>query len=71
MPVALTKTEIGKKASPNQDMARQREENKMAFYIHLGCELSGKSESTRLVDRWIHAIPLFQRLGIMETVLEL
>jgi hypothetical protein len=43
----------------------------MAFYIHLGCELSGKTESNRLVDCWIHAIPLFQRLGIMETVLEL
>jgi hypothetical protein len=43
----------------------------MAFYIHLGCELSGKTESTRLVDSWIHAIPLLQRLGIMETVLEL
>lgn len=43
----------------------------MAFYIHLGCELSGKTESNRLVDRWIHTIPLLQRLGIMETVLEL
>ncbi len=43
----------------------------MAFYIHLGCELTGKTESTRLVDRWIHAIPLLQRLGIMETVLVL
>jgi hypothetical protein len=43
----------------------------MAFYIHLGCVLSGKTESNRLVDRWIHVIPLLQRLGIMETVLEL
>jgi hypothetical protein len=43
----------------------------MAFYIHLGCELSGKAESTRFVDRWIHTMSLFQRLGIMETVLEL
>jgi hypothetical protein len=43
----------------------------MAFYIHLGCELTGKAESNRLVDCWIHAIPLFRRLGIMETVLEL
>jgi hypothetical protein len=64
-------TEIGKKASPIRDIARQREEIKMAFYIHLGCELTGKTESTRLVDRWIHAIPLLQRLGIMETVLVL
>jgi hypothetical protein len=43
----------------------------MAFYIHIGCELSGKAESNRLVDRWIHAIPLLERLMIMETVLEL
>ncbi|MGD8834797.1 MAG: hypothetical protein PVI54_15630 [Desulfobacteraceae bacterium] len=43
----------------------------MAFYIHLGCELSGKAESNCLVDRWIHTIPLLERLGIMETVLEL
>jgi hypothetical protein len=43
----------------------------MAFYIHLGCELSGKAESNRLVDSWIHVIPLFKRLEIMETVLEL
>lgn len=43
----------------------------MAFYIHLGCELSGKAESNRVVDRWIHIIPLLQRLVIMETVLEL
>ncbi len=43
----------------------------MAFYIHLGCELSGKAESNRIVDNWIHVIPLFERLGIMETVLAL
>lgn len=43
----------------------------MAFYIHLGCELSGKAESNHLVDRWIHIIPLLLRLEIMETVLEL
>ena len=43
----------------------------MAFYIHLGCELSGKAESNRVVDCWIHTIPLLQRLGIMEIVLEL
>jgi hypothetical protein len=64
-------TEIGKKASPNPRYRKAKEEIKMAFYIHLGCELSGKTESTRLVDCWIHAIPLFQRLGIMATVLEL
>jgi hypothetical protein len=60
-----------KRLHPIQDIIRQEEEIKMAFYIHLGCELSGKTESTRLVDRWIHVIPLLQRLGIMETVLEL
>lgn len=43
----------------------------MAFYIHIGCELSGKAESNRFVDHWIHTIPLLHRLGIMETVLEL
>lgn len=43
----------------------------MAFYIHIGCELNGKIESTVLLDRWIHSVPLLQRLGIMETVLEL
>ena len=43
----------------------------MAFYIHLGCELSGKAESNRFVDQWIHVIPLFQRLEIMEIALEL
>jgi hypothetical protein len=43
----------------------------MAFYIHLGCELSGRSESTRFMDSWIHRLPLFERLQIMETVLEL
>jgi hypothetical protein len=64
-------TEIGKRLHPIQDITRQEEEIKMAFYVHLGCELSGKAESNRLVDRWIHAISLLQRLGIMETVLEL
>lgn len=43
----------------------------MAFYIHLGCELSGMAESNRIVDQWIHTIPLFERLEIMGTVLEL
>jgi len=43
----------------------------MAFYIHIGCELSGKAESTCFVDRWIHTMPLLQRLGIMAMVLEL
>jgi hypothetical protein len=70
-PIALTVTEIGKRLHPIRNIPRQKEETKMAFYIHLGCELSGKTESTRLVDCWIHAIPLFQRLGIMETVLGL
>ena len=48
-----------------------KEATQMAFYIHLGCELSGKPESTRFVDAWIHAVPLFIRLAIMETVLDL
>ncbi len=43
----------------------------MALYIHLGCELSGKAESNSFVDKWIHTVPLFLRLAIMETVLEL
>lgn len=43
----------------------------MAFYIHLGCELSGKADSNRILDRWIHVIPLLQRLLIMEMVLDL
>ena len=43
----------------------------MAFYIHLGCELSGRAESNRFVDCWIHSVSLIQRLGIMETILEL
>ena len=46
-------------------------EGNMAFYIHLGCELSGKAESNRIVDRWLHTIPLILRLSIMEAVLEL
>jgi hypothetical protein len=43
----------------------------MAFYIHLGCELSGETESNRFVDQWIHTIPLFERLEIMGMVLGL
>lgn len=43
----------------------------MAFYIHIGCELSGKAESNRLIDKWIHTIPLAERLTIMEMVLDL
>jgi hypothetical protein len=42
----------------------------MAFYIHLGCKLTGSRESNWLVDRWIHMVPLWVRLEIMETVLE-
>lgn len=43
----------------------------MAFYIHIGCELTGKPESTRFVDAWIHEMPFFIRLAIMETVMDL
>jgi hypothetical protein len=43
----------------------------MAFYIHLGCDLSGKSESTFLMDTWIHNTPLLIRLSIMAIVMEL
>lgn len=43
----------------------------MAFYIHIGCELSGKAESNRFVDNWIHSIDLLTRLSIMEIVLDL
>jgi hypothetical protein len=64
-------TEIGKRLHPISGNHKARGGTQMAFYIHLGCELSGKTESTRLVDRWIHVIPLLKRLGIMETVLEL
>lgn len=41
----------------------------MAFYIHIGCELSGSDESTQFIDRWIHMMGLSARLGIMEMVL--
>ena len=47
------------------------QEIKMAFYIHIGCELSGRAESTRFVDYWIHMIALSTRLEIIETVLDL
>lgn len=43
----------------------------MAFYIHIGCELDGKSTSNFFIDTWIHAIPIWLRLEIMELVLEL
>jgi hypothetical protein len=43
----------------------------MALYIHIGCELDGKPESNLIVDKWIHAMALFTRLKIMETVLDL
>lgn len=49
----------------------KRKDIKMAFYIHIGCELSGKAESNRFVDRWIHSVKLLRRLNIMETVLDL
>ena len=43
----------------------------MAFYIHLGCELSGSAYSTGLVDQWIHLIGLVERLDIMALVISL
>jgi hypothetical protein len=43
----------------------------MTFYIHLGCELDGNSESNQVVDCWIHTVPLWIRLEIMATVLDL
>ena len=43
----------------------------MVFYIHLGCELTGRAESNRFIDRWIHMMDLVSRLDIMATVLKL
>lgn len=43
----------------------------MAFYIHIGCELNGKGESNRVVDKWIHCMALLARLEIMAIVLDL
>jgi hypothetical protein len=70
-PLLYLSLNSGKRLHPIQNITRQEEEIKMAFYVHLGCELSGKIESTRMLDSWIHGTPLLKRLGIMETVLEL
>lgn len=43
----------------------------MAFYIHIGCELTGGAESNLFIDRWIHALSLYHRLQIMEAVIDL
>jgi len=43
----------------------------MAFFIHLGCELTGRAESTQLIDRWIHMKDIISRLKIMATVLDI
>ncbi len=43
----------------------------MAFYIHLGCELTGRAESTQFIDRWIHLMGIIPRLNIMTIVLDL
>ena len=43
----------------------------MLFYIHLGCVLDGNRESNTVIDKWIHMIPLKNRLDRMETVFEL
>jgi len=71
MAVALSLVEIENSFNPSSKSQGGKEEIKMAFYIHLGCELSGTAGSNRVVDRWIHALPLFQRLEIMATVLAL
>ena len=43
----------------------------MAFYIHIGCELTGRAESIQFIDRWIHMVDLTSRLDIMGIVLVL
>ena len=43
----------------------------MAFYIHIGCELTGRRDSNALIDQWIHKMTLLWRLEVMATVLEL
>jgi hypothetical protein len=43
----------------------------MQLYVHLGCVLDGKAESNTFVDKWIHSVPLFERLAIMELIFEL
>lgn len=43
----------------------------MAFYVHIGCELNGNADSNRLIDRWLHRVPLQLRLDIVGLVLEL
>ncbi len=43
----------------------------MAFYIHIGCELTGRRDSNALIDRWIHDMSLFWRLEVMATVMDL
>lgn len=43
----------------------------MAFWLHIGAELSGKAESNRIVDKWLHMVALYRRLAIMERVMEL
>jgi hypothetical protein len=61
-----------KQALQNEKLTlTDKEEIKMAFYIHLGCKLTGSRESNWLIDQWIHMVSLCVRLEIMETVLEL
>jgi len=43
----------------------------MAFYIHIGCELTGRQDSNEFIDRWIHGIRLSSRLRVMERVIDL
>lgn len=43
----------------------------MAFYIHIGCELSGHAGSVKVIDRWIHQMPFTKRIEIMGVVLDL
>jgi hypothetical protein len=43
----------------------------MAFYIHIGCELTGRAGSNFVVDRWLHQMPLSVRLKVMGIVTDL
>jgi hypothetical protein len=43
----------------------------MMLYMHLGCELDGSSKSIAFLDGWLHTVPLWERLSMLNRIFDL
>jgi hypothetical protein len=55
----------------SQRKGKLQKDDPMVLFIHLGCELTGSSESNYILELWIHNLGFRTRLNMMDRVMEL